>query len=136
MLTPSKRTLNRAAGSLQRGRALLLLSALLLAATPAAAKPSPKQEARTLYKKANKLFKRGMYLDALAKYRKARASFVSAAERDEKNARPWFYVAIIDGDHLSKPKDALSDLERYAQLGGKEPTALKWLRELKAIYAK
>jgi hypothetical protein len=77
MMMTSKRTLNRSAGSLQRGLALLLLSALLLAATPAAAKPSPKQEARTLYKKANKLFKRGMYLDALAKYRQARALYSS-----------------------------------------------------------
>ena len=104
MMMISKRTPNRAAASLHRSLALLLLCALLLAATPAAAKPTPKQEAQTLYKRANKLFKRGMYLDALAKYRKARALY------------PSFKIDLNIGatlDALGRRTEAASYFERF-----------------------
>jgi tetratricopeptide (TPR) repeat protein len=68
------------------------------------------------------------------KYRPAREAFAEAARLTPKSPRPWFYLAIILGDHLSKPKDAYEALRTYAELGGKEPTALKWLQELRALY--
>jgi tetratricopeptide (TPR) repeat protein len=48
-----------------------------MAAPAQAREADPKQRARALFKKANRLFKRGMYLDALEKYREARALYPS-----------------------------------------------------------
>jgi tetratricopeptide (TPR) repeat protein len=104
MMTISKRTPKRAAASWQRSLALPLLFALILAATPAAAKPTPKQQAQTLYKRANKLFKRGMYLDALPKYRKARALY------------PSFKIDLNIGatlDAMGRRTEAASYFERF-----------------------
>jgi tetratricopeptide (TPR) repeat protein len=48
-----------------------------LAARAEAREADPKQRARVLFKQGNQLFKRGMYLDALAKYREARRLYPS-----------------------------------------------------------
>ncbi|MFV1958312.1 MAG: tetratricopeptide repeat protein [Planctomycetota bacterium] len=73
----------------------------------------------------------GITLMKQKKYRAASESFLDAAERDPKNARPHFYLAIIYGDHLDMPEEALRALETYARLGGNEPSAIAWLEELR-----
>ena len=55
-----------------------------------------------------------------------------SAELDDADARPWSYVAILYGDHLRRPDDALGALRLYNELGGREPYALQWLEELEA----
>ena len=70
------------------------------------------------------------------KYRPALKEFEKLCELTPRDPRPYFYRAIILGDHLGKPKDAMLLLEAYAQAGGKEPSALDWLDELRAIYGK
>jgi tetratricopeptide (TPR) repeat protein len=56
---------------------LLALFALLPTVPSAVQAQEPKQRARALFKRANELFSRGMYLDALRKYREARALYPS-----------------------------------------------------------
>ena len=70
------------------------------------------------------------------KYRPALSAFDKAAELDGGNPRPHFYRAIILGDHMGKPKDAKQALETYVQLGGKEPSAVTWLNQLREAYGK
>ena len=38
---------------------------------------------------------------------------------------------MLFGDDLHKPAEALRELETYAQLGGRDPSALRWLDELR-----
>ena len=65
-------------------------------------------------------------------YREARTAFLDAAERAPSDLRPHFYLALILGDKLGKAKEALAELDRYVELGGKEPQMLAWRASLAA----
>jgi len=69
--------------------------------------------------------RRRRYMDALDAFR-------SVARLKPEDPSPWFFMAVIHGDHRSKPREALAALQRYQELGGKEPTALAWLARLTA----
>jgi CheY-like chemotaxis protein len=70
----------------------------------------------------------------LARFLEARGFHVvavaSAAELSPRDPRAWFYLAVVQGDHLGKPQDALAALRRYKELGGKDSAALTWLAQL------
>lgn len=70
------------------------------------------------------------------KYKPARDAFKAMVGLAPKDPRPHYYLAIVYGDKMGKHKDALSELEIYESLGGKEPTALSWLADLRAQLGK
>jgi tetratricopeptide (TPR) repeat protein len=65
------------------------------------------------------------------KWRQAQDAFEAAAAIRPEDPRPHFFLAVLHGDDLHKPSEALRSLETYVRLGGKEPSALRWLEELK-----
>ena len=83
---------------------LVLLTALLCASPAVAREQTPKQRARVLFKQANQLFSRGMYLDALQRYRKARSLY------------PSFKIDLNIGatlDSLERRTEAAEFFERF-----------------------
>jgi len=64
------------------------------------------------------------------RYGPALDALTRASELAPEDPTPWFFIAVIQGDHRSKPDDALEALRRYKALGGTEPTALAWLDQL------
>ncbi len=70
------------------------------------------------------------------KHKAARDAFNDMVDRAPKDPRPFYYLAIIYGDKMGKHQDALNALEEYERLGGKEPTALSWLEDLRAQLGK
>jgi tetratricopeptide (TPR) repeat protein len=77
-------------------------------------------------------FQLGLASMKMHAWTRARDAFTKAAALDPKDARPWFYLAIIQGDRLGKDAEALQALRRYRDRGGKEPRMLDWLAELEA----
>lgn len=72
----------------------------------------------------------GFFLIQKKRWAEALRAMERAAELDDTDARPWFYIAILYGDHLRREQDALRALRLYKELGGREPSALRWLKEL------
>ena len=100
-------------------RVTLLCAALfVLAASPhALADASAKKRARTLFSEANGFFARGMYLDALKKYRQARALY------------PSFKIDLNIGgtlDAMGRPTEAASYYEKFMLNAGRaNPAVIK-----------
>jgi Flp pilus assembly protein TadD len=63
-------------------------------------------------------------------------SFRRAATLAPKDPDPHLYLAVLYGDHMDLAPQAQQHLEEYQRLGGREATALAWLKELKAAAAK
>ena len=66
------------------------------------------------------------------RWRDAAAEMRQSADLRPDDPQPWFYLAIVQGDHLGKPDEALTALRRYRDLGGKDPAALSWLASLES----
>jgi Flp pilus assembly protein TadD len=66
------------------------------------------------------------------KWTPALDAFRRAAALSPKDADIHLYLAVLYGDHLEMPAQARQHLEEYQRLGGSEPSALRWLEELKA----
>jgi tetratricopeptide (TPR) repeat protein len=94
---------------------LVLVLALLLAAPVTAEAQSPKERARVLFREANKLYSRGMYLDALQKYRDARALY------------PSFKIDLNIGatlDALGRRTEAAAFIERFLVQSASAPAEI------------
>jgi Flp pilus assembly protein TadD len=66
------------------------------------------------------------------RWAQAADGFRAAARLAPKDPDPQLYLAVILGDHLDQLDQARLHLERYKELGGKEPSALAWLAQLSA----
>jgi len=94
---------------------LALALALLLAAPVTTEAQSPKERARVLFREANKLYSRGMYLDALQKYRDARALY------------PSFKIDLNIGatlDALGRRTEAAAFIERFLVQSASAPAEI------------
>ena len=94
---------------------MVLMLALLLAAPATTEAQSPKERARVLFREANKLYSRGMYLDALQKYRDARALY------------PSFKIDLNIGatlDALGRRTEAAAFIERFLVQSANAPAEI------------
>jgi len=113
--------------TLARSLALSLAVSLLLSSPVAARQQDPKQRARVLFRQANKLFSRGMYLDALQEYREAQKLYRS------------FKIDLNIGatlDAMGRRTEAAAFIERFLVQSASAPAeiinaATKRLTELK-----
>ena len=64
------------------------------------------------------------------RWQPALESFRRAAALVPQDPDPHLYMAVLYGDHLDQPAQALLHLEEYQRLGGKAASALAWLKEL------
>ena len=80
----------------------------------------------------DELVQLGFLLIKKRRWHKALDAMETAADIAREDPRPWFYIAVLKGDHLHRLDDALVALLQYESLGGNEPAALQWLEELKA----
>ncbi len=74
----------------------------------------------------------GFVLMQKKRWAQAADGFRAAARLAPKDPDPQLYLAVILGDHLEQLDQARLHLERYKELGGKEPSALAWLAQLSA----
>lgn len=94
---------------------LVLVLALLLAAPATTEAQSAKERARVLFREANTLYSRGMYLDALQKYRDARALY------------PSFKIDLNIGatlDALGRRTEAAAFIERFLVQSASAPAEI------------
>ncbi len=68
-------------------------------------------------------------------WRTAEDAYRAAVAADPKDPDPHFLLAVVLGDHLKNPAGALAELKAYKDLGGTEPSALRWLDEMQAAPA-
>jgi len=94
---------------------LCALCTLPRVARAQAGSSSPKAQARALFKQGNQLFKRGMYLDALTSYRRARTLY------------PSFKIDLNIGatlDAMGRRTEAASYFERFLIQSSSAPPAI------------
>ncbi len=95
--------------------ALLGLLVLLLVTPSAAREPDPRARAQELFRQANQLFSRGLFLDALKRYRQARALY------------PSFKIDLNIGQTLQRMKrdaEAAVYYEKFLLSAAKAPPAI------------
>ena len=94
-----------------------------LAAIKTAAEASPES--------AEVQIRLGGLLEAKKRWKPAADAYRAAIRLAPKSPDAHFLLAVVLGDRMSDAKGALAELEQYAALGGKEPSALSWLQALK-----
>ena len=72
----------------------------------------------------------GLALFAQEKYEEAAARFQAVIDFDEGNLSAHFQLGLLCKDYLDEPARAREHLERYQALGGQDPRAAEWLRQL------
>ena len=70
------------------------------------------------------------------KYKQASKEYERLITMQPDEPAPRFLLAIAYGQYLGKPKEAYRLLKEYEELGGEEPGALRWLKQLEHRYGK
>ncbi|MEW6741272.1 MAG: tetratricopeptide repeat protein [Planctomycetota bacterium] len=72
----------------------------------------------------------GLALVALERYEEAKNMFLAALDRDSENAFAHLSLGILYMEHLGDEAKAAEHLQRYRDLGGKDPRVNDWLTML------
>lgn len=78
----------------------------------------------------------GFLLLEKKRWQAALEAFRRAAALAPKDPDPHLYLAVLFGDHLDQPSQALLHLQEYKRLGGNASSALAWLQQLQAANGK